>query len=345
MASFMIPFKALFFLIVVLHQSPSVFASSSSIAENETETLLKWKASLANNTQTLLSSLWVGGSHCNWVGITCDMAGTITNLNLPDYMLNLKGTLHSLNFFFFPNLVLLNLRNNSLYGPIPSHIGKLSKLTHLDLSYNTFSGNIPSEISLLKSLELISLSNNEINGFIPQEIGSLSSVSYIYFYDNHLRGSIPEEVCNLSKLIQLDLSLNNFSGSIPSKIGRLSSLSLLNLTANNLTGPIPTSIGGLHSLSRLVLRDNRLHGSIPEEVGTMKLLNTLDLSNNQLTGAIPTSLGNLNDLEASKSTFSERYLANILYLNFPFHKSSKLLFHLNMRVLFGTSSSPNRRGL
>ncbi|XP_022752329.1 probable leucine-rich repeat receptor-like protein kinase At2g33170 [Durio zibethinus] len=177
MASFMIPFKALFFLIVVLRQPPFVFASSSSVAANETETLLKWKASLDNNTQTLLSSLWVGGNHCNWVGITCDMDGTITDLSLPDHMLNLKGALHSLNFFFFPNLVWLNLRNNSLYGSIPSQIGNLSKLTHLDLSYNTFSGNIPSEISLLRSLELISLSNNEINGSIPQEIGRLSSVS------------------------------------------------------------------------------------------------------------------------------------------------------------------------
>ncbi|XP_022764185.1 probable LRR receptor-like serine/threonine-protein kinase At1g34110 [Durio zibethinus] len=177
MSSFLIPFKVMFFLILVLLHSSSVFASSSSIAAlkrgKEAEALLKWKASLDNNTQTLLSSLWVGDGHCSWGGITCDKAESITNLSLPDY--GLRGTLHSLNFLFFPSLMGLNLHNNSLYGPIPSHIGNLSKLTFLKLSNNNFSGNIPSEICLLKGLELISLASNEISGSIPLEMGRLSS--------------------------------------------------------------------------------------------------------------------------------------------------------------------------
>ncbi|XP_022764355.1 MDIS1-interacting receptor like kinase 2-like [Durio zibethinus] len=316
MASFIIPFKALFFLIVVLHQSPSVFASSSSIAAKETETLLKWKASLDNNTQTVLSSLWVGGSPCNWVGITCDKAGTITNLSLPDY--GLKGTLHSLNFLFFPNLVWLNLRNNSLYGPIPSHIGNLSKLTHLDLSYNTFSGNIPSEICLLKSLELISLASNEISGSIPLEIGRQSSVSEIYFFDNYLRG-------NMTKLVGLHLQHNHLSGPIPSTLNNLTHLQSLRLAYNNLNGPlpenvchggllvnltvinnnlmghIPTSLKNCKSLYRVRLEGNHFTGNIseafgeiPKELGALTLMFRLLLSGNQLSGKIPPEIGILD---------------------------------------------------
>ena len=165
MASFLIPLRVLFFLILVLVLSSHIFDSllaatapgdeATLTRGKEAETLLKWKASLDNRSQTLLSSLWVGGSHCNWVGITCDKAGRITNLTIAEY--GLRGTLHSLNFLSFPHLIRLNLRNNSFYGGIPSHIGNLSKLTFLDLSYNNFSGYIPSEICVLRSLDVISL--------------------------------------------------------------------------------------------------------------------------------------------------------------------------------------------
>ncbi|TYI62131.1 hypothetical protein E1A91_D10G223800v1 [Gossypium mustelinum] len=84
MASVAIPFKIIFFLLVVRLRSSPVF-SSSSINLTEAEALLIWKASLDNNTQTMLSTLWVGSSHCNWVGITCDKVGSITNLSLAGF--------------------------------------------------------------------------------------------------------------------------------------------------------------------------------------------------------------------------------------------------------------------
>ncbi|TYI62115.1 hypothetical protein E1A91_D10G222600v1 [Gossypium mustelinum] len=251
----------------------------------EADTLLKWKASLDNTTQTLLSSLWVGSSHCNWVGITCDKVGSITNLSLTGYGLRLKGTLHNLNFHSFPNLIELNLHNNSLYGPIPSHIGYLSKLIFLDLSYNYFSGHIPSEICLLKSLQLISLVRNKISGPIPQEIGNLSTVSNIFFYLNHLSGPIPASIGRLHNLYRLDLNRNRLIGSIPKEVGLLRSLLLLDFSGNSLTGLVPTSIGNLSNLVYLYF-----------EIGLLKSLSTLQFLTNHLTGVIPASIGNLTDL-------------------------------------------------
>ncbi|XP_022728602.1 LOW QUALITY PROTEIN: MDIS1-interacting receptor like kinase 2-like [Durio zibethinus] len=285
-------------LILVLLHSSSVFASSSSIAAltrgKEPEALLKWKASLDNNTQTLLSSLWVGDTHCSWVGITCDKAESITNLSFPDY--GLKGTLHSLSFLFFPNLMRLNLSNNSLFGPIPSHIGNLSELTFLDLSYNKFSGSIPQEIGMLKSLTNLQLSHNNFSGSIPAFIKNLTSLSTLYLHHNMFSGSIPKEIGMLKSLTDFELCENNFSGSIPASIGNLTSLSILHLDQNMFSGLIPKEIGMLKSLTDFKLDENNFSGSIPASTGNLTSLSTLNLNQNMFSGSIPQEIGMLKSL-------------------------------------------------
>ncbi|KAK9019795.1 hypothetical protein V6N11_054303 [Hibiscus sabdariffa] len=297
MASFSISFNFIFFLSLFFILSSHVVSPTSSMTSMEAEALLKWKASLPNTTQTLFSSSWVGSNHCNWIGVTCDGTGSVTNLSLADYGLRLSGTLHNLNVLSFPNLIWLRLRNNSLYGPIPKHIGNLSKLIFLDLAFNRFSGNIPSEICLSKSLELISLESNEISGPIPRDIGSLSSVSNIYLYDNYLSGPIPSSIGRLQNLFRFDLHNNRLNGSIPKEVGMLRSLYLLDFSENFLTGSIPTSIGNLSNLVYLYFSGNYLSGSIPSEIGLLKLLSALEFPANNLSGVIPISIGNLTNLE------------------------------------------------
>ncbi|TYI62108.1 hypothetical protein E1A91_D10G221900v1 [Gossypium mustelinum] len=318
MPSFSISFKLFFFL---LFFASSHAFSSKTIPSREAEALLKWKASLPSNTQTLLSSLWGGSNHCNWTGITCNNAGSVTKMVLREYELKLRGTLHNLNFFYFPNLIWLQLRNNSFYGSIPSHIGNLSNLNFLDLSYNNFSGNIPLEITLLESLYLISLSDNSIIGSIPREIlnltklhdldlshnnlfgsipsdiGRLSSLSILFLNQNHLTGTIPTSIGDLQNLSQFMLIENRLNGSIPKEIGRIRSLWIIDFSDNHLSGPIPASIGNLSNLKFLYLWSNNLSGSIPNEIGMLKPLLDLQLSDNSLTGAIPDSIGNLTNLE------------------------------------------------
>ncbi|KAK8999042.1 hypothetical protein V6N11_070220 [Hibiscus sabdariffa] len=313
----LLPFK----LILVLLLSSHVSSSSSSINSTEVEALLKWKASLPNDTQTFLSSLWVGSNRCNWVGISCDSSGSVTNITLRNYGARVRGTLDNLNFLSFPNLIYLRLVNDTLYGPIPSSIGTLSKLNYLDLAYNNFSGIIPSELCQLKSLSFFSLGFNSITGSISQEIGKLSSVSTILFMSNNLTGPIPTEIFNLSKLNYLDLSVNNLigtipvsivglqnlsyldlhnnrlNGSIPKEVGKLRSVYLLDFSGNSLTGSIPASIGNLSSLVFLYFYDNYLSGSIPSEIGFIKSLSALDSSVNNLSGVIPISIANLTSLQ------------------------------------------------
>ncbi|KAJ6876097.1 MDIS1-interacting receptor like kinase 2-like [Populus alba x Populus x berolinensis] len=270
--------------------SASTGAAEVANGRKEAEALLEWKVSLDNQSQSLLSS-WAGDSPCNWFGISCDKSGSVTNISLPDS--SLRGTLNSLRFSSFPDLTVLILRNNSLYGSIPSHIGNLIKL---DLSSNSTSGNIPPEVGKLVSLYLLDLSDNNLSGALPTSIGNLSNLSYLYLHGNELSGFIPREVGMLEHLSTLHLSRNNFEGPIPASIGNMRSLTSLLLSSNYLTGAIPASLGNLGNLTTLDLSSNNLTGTIPASLGNLRSLSELHLAKNSLSGPIPSEMNNLTHL-------------------------------------------------
>ncbi|CAL5348588.1 unnamed protein product [Camellia sinensis] len=297
----------------------AAFASSLTGKQpTEATALLTWKASLHNQTQTLLSS-WVGTNHCTWLGIRCNKAGRVAHIDLQSY--GLKGTLSNLNFSSFPHLLELRLFNNSLYGTIPPHIGSLWRLTYLVLAFNDLSGTIPTEIGqlinlrflymnrnqiggsvpqqigFLNSLNELSLSINNLTGSIPSSIGNLGNLTILYLYDNQLSGSIPQEIGMLRSLVNLALSTNKLTGSIPGSIGNLGMLTTLHLAGNMLSGLIPSTIGNLTKLNILDLSINTLSGSIPSEIGYLKQLGYLLFIDNQLTGSIPPRLNNLTHLK------------------------------------------------
>nr|AEA92681.1 leucine-rich repeat receptor-like protein kinase 1 [Camellia sinensis] len=96
----------------------AAFASSLTGKQGiEATVLLTWKASLHNQSQTLLSS-WIGSNHCTWLGICCNKACRVAHIDLQSY--GLKGTLSNLNFSSFPHLLTLELLNNSLLRDHPS---------------------------------------------------------------------------------------------------------------------------------------------------------------------------------------------------------------------------------
>ncbi|KAG5545873.1 hypothetical protein RHGRI_018138 [Rhododendron griersonianum] len=283
-------------LAAVFPFTSTTFASSAATKEEvpEAAALLKWKASLDNQSQPLLSSWVVGSNHCGWTGIGCNKAYRVSHINLTRY--DLRGTLSNLQFPAFPYLLGLDLYINSLYGTIPSHIGSLWRLTFLRLSANHFSGSIPSEIGQLINLRTLFMSRNQIAGSIPQEIGLLSSLKELSLFDNNLTGSIPPSIGNLTNLEMLVLYQNPLYGSIPTEIGSLDSLWNLNIRETQITGSIPPTLSNLTRLLVLAIGENKLTGHLPENLCFSGVLAWLVAENNNLTGNIPKSIKTCSSL-------------------------------------------------
>ncbi|KAJ4828310.1 hypothetical protein Tsubulata_007839, partial [Turnera subulata] len=274
-----------------------------TLVKEAREGLLQWKASLDKKSQSALSS-WAGGNHCKWVGISCDSSGSVIHIRLTHF--GLTGTLDSLNFSSFSNLLVLNLSNNSLYGSIPRGIGGLSRLMELDLSRNRLTGSVPYEIGMLPSLEYLELNTNNLTSTIPASIGNLTKLSFLSLWDNRLSGYLPQEIGLLASLNVIRLINNNFSGGIPSSQGNLTKLIELSIPLNNFTGSIPPEIGQLKSLTIMYVFTNKLSGSLPREMNNLTQVKKLSLSQNQFTGYLPQlcSGGLLEHLSANQNYFS-----------------------------------------
>ena len=190
----------------------------------------------------------------------------------------------------------LRLKENGLYGEIPSELGNLSNLTNLELGHNSLSGPIPPELGQLTQLTALWLNYNTLSGPIPPELGNLSNLRQLALASNTLSGPIPSELGNLSNLGWLELTYNTLGGQIPSELGNLSNLFFLSLTGNVLSGPIPSELGNLSNLTDLRLDNNSLGGSIPPELGNLSNLRLLLMQNNRFTGKLPSTMTNLLEL-------------------------------------------------
>ncbi|EXC06731.1 putative LRR receptor-like serine/threonine-protein kinase [Morus notabilis] len=279
------------------------------------DALLKWKDSLRESNKSLIST-WAYKSTnvslklhpktapCNWFGISCNTAKSVTSINLSNS--SLQGTLHQFPFLSLPNLTYFNLSNNKIFSTIPPQISTLSKLTYLDLSYNNMSGKIPPEIVNLKNLKALYLVENQFNGPFPSEIGNMTSLLKVDLEKNQFSGSIPPSLGDLRSLNFLGLSYNSLSGPIPEELGKLNSLEVLELSVNKLNGTVPTSLGELTNLKVLCLRENKFSGSVPQGIGNLANLTVLQLDTNRFTGYLPQNVcgsGQLKKLIAYDNDF------------------------------------------
>ena len=121
----------------------------------EGEALVKWKNSLAPSSFLDSWSLTNLENLCNWTGITCNSAGSVSEINL--LKKELHGTLAKFQFTSFPNLNRFTIGQNHFSGPIPRHVANLTELKYLDFSENQLNGSIPYQISHLQRLHTLDL--------------------------------------------------------------------------------------------------------------------------------------------------------------------------------------------
>jgi len=166
-----------------------------------------------------------------------------------------------------PNLILLDLHNNQLQGPIPMFH---QSAIYLDYSTNNFS-------------------------VIPQDIGNyLSSTLFLSLSNNNIHGSFPHSLCNASNLQVLDLSINKISGTMPACLMTMAgTIEVINLSKNNLTGSIPDMFPASCVVRTLNINGNHLHGPLPKSLSHCSSLKVLDIGSNQILCGFPCFLKNI----------------------------------------------------
>ncbi|VVA26315.1 PREDICTED: MDIS1-interacting receptor like [Prunus dulcis] len=291
--------------------------NAASSPRTQAEALITWKNDFASSPPSLNSwSVTNLNNLCNWTAIVCDHnTKSISQIDLSNF--NISATLTHFNFTPFLNLTQFKLKGNNFTGPVPSAIGKLSKLTTLDLDTNLFSQEIPVQIGMLTELQYLSFFNNSLTGVIPYQLSNLqkvqflnlganyyletpdwskfsgmASLTHLDFSPNTLDSEVPEFISKCLNLTFLDLSENAFTGKIPEAVfTNLGKLKHLHLAWNNFSGPIPEDIGLISGLQHIDLEGNYLEGPIPSSIGQLRELKYLDLQMNFLNSSIPSELG------------------------------------------------------
>ncbi|XP_024043220.1 MDIS1-interacting receptor like kinase 2 isoform X1 [Citrus clementina] len=300
--------SSLVFLILFFVSNFSLPVSSDS--NEEAYALLKWKASLQNHNRSLLSS-WINDATnvsskinpCSWSGISCNDAGRVVNISLPNVGLN--GYLPH-NICRGGALQYFGVSNNHFQGTIPKSLRNCTRLIRVRLDGNNLTGNISEALGIYPNLTFINLSHNNFYGEISSNWGKCPKLGTLNVSMNNITGGIPREIGNSSQLQALDLSLNHIVGEIPKELGKLNSLTKLILRGNQLTGRLPTEIGSLTELEYLDFSANRFNNSVPESLGNFQKLHYLGLGNNQFVLELPKELEKLvqlSELDASHNLF------------------------------------------
>ena len=143
-------------------------------------------------------------------------------------------------------------------------IGEAYQLTDLDVRFNSISGPIPEELTNLVNLESLSLSDNDFTGAVPT-FSRLHRLKSLRISGNRLTSSLPSFAKN-KKLKTIDLSDNLISGSIPSNfiasVNEEESI-YIDLSRNRMDGIIPESLDRFDKMT-IYLKDNLINGIDPE---------------------------------------------------------------------------------
>ncbi|KAI3417221.1 Protein kinase domain-containing protein [Psidium guajava] len=302
------------------------FSFVAARGDSDESVLLQLKNSFPDPSGLLSgwNSISGASSHCDWFGVSCDLAARVSSLNITGNGGPGKGSLFlcadSAQFPLYARgvrrnclgsdgklegklspliaklteLRVLALPFNGLYGELPAEIWGMEKLEVLDLEGNSLSGSLPAQFVGMKNLRVLNLGYNHFSGELSMSVSNLADLQVLNLAGNSLNGSVPGFV---SRAGTVYLSFNQFTGSIPSEIGNnCSKLEHLDLSGNFLGGEIPSGIGGCAELRSLLLYSNMLEEVIPAEIGQLKKLEVLDLSRNILSGSIPVELGNCSNL-------------------------------------------------
>ncbi|CAN4082951.1 unnamed protein product [Withania somnifera] len=183
-------------------------ASFNSLLPSDAVSLLSFK-SKADLDNKLLYTLNERFDYCQWQGVKC-MQGRVVRFVLQGF--GLRGSFPANSLTHLDQLRILNLRNNSLSGPVPDLSG-IPSLKTLFLDHNFFSGTFPLSVLALYRLIILDLSRNNLTGLLPVELTVLDRLNYLRLDSNRFNGSVPP--LNQTQLQIFNVSNNNLTGPVP----------------------------------------------------------------------------------------------------------------------------------
>ncbi|KAH9723700.1 Receptor-like protein 33 [Citrus sinensis] len=234
------------------------------------------------------------------------------------------GTIPSCLGNFSTQLIILDLKNNSLEGHIHDTFANASSLRSLDLNSNKLEGPLPRSLANCSVLQVVNVGNNMISDRFPCWLGYLPVLKILVLRSNRFYGPLckSNSTFTFQALQIIDLSHNEFTGFLPRTI--FVSMETIKNVEEMEFGPqyiggfyykdsVTVAMKGRDVLLYKILRiframdflSNRFNGEIPEVLGNFKSLKVLNLSHNGLTGNIPVSLGIMTALESLDLSFNK----------------------------------------
>ncbi|KAH1084086.1 hypothetical protein J1N35_023847 [Gossypium stocksii] len=121
------------------------------------------------------------------------------------------------------SLVVLDLSWNSL-SSVPKSIFSLHGLVSIDLRFNSLDGPIPDYFGNISFLEVLDLHQNSLNSSIPNSLYSLNHIRFLHLSSNKIEQDISEILqslsrCCLGSLESLNMADNQLSGHLPYQLG------------------------------------------------------------------------------------------------------------------------------
>ncbi|KAL7588215.1 hypothetical protein Lser_V15G40708 [Lactuca serriola] len=210
------------------------------------------------------------------------------------------------------SLLVLDVSDNMLTGPIPTFVGSLVKL---DLSLNQLNGPIPTSLGSLVSLQELLMSSNLLNGTIPVSFGQLSKLHSLDLSYNSFEGVVSEaHFANLSMLRNLDTSYNSkLTFNVSREWIPPFQLLSLHLSSCNILNGFPQWLQNQRNLEALMLSNATISGTLPTWLRKMPIVPLIDLSHNKLNGPL-TNLPNAGYSDVSTRRFTSGiFLQNNLF--------------------------------